>query len=317
MCVSPPEHLSIHHSKLVQSAETIVLAVAIGEEPLDPSNKATVAKALEGMEYLKRSTSPRANAAISSFLERPRAKFRVIKSIKGNADAEIVLVNGYLRDGLSTEAHPRKNKERHHDFNGHTSGKFWHRQITRQGNDTDCRMWPQFDLRKQYLLFPDREHYRSYEEVKHEGDKWLNAVTQLVGNPGLKAGLTVTVKDWLSMVEGVFIGTVVEASGPVLSVDHILHGTFDDKWWYLPQNAPSGMSGNWPFWGERRDNSLGEQFLVISYDPEPPTTVYRTATVLKADGSGVFDFKDVFNESNAEVIGNPFQRLADLKEMFQ
>lgn len=118
------------------------------------------------------------------------------------------------------------------------------------------------------------------------------------------------------MAKGVFFGTVIDSSGPTLSVDRVLHGTFSDKWRDISEDAPRGLSGSWPFWGKHRDNSLGESFLVISYDPEPPGTVYRSITVLKADQDSVFDFTEVFDKSNVTVTGERCLRLSELKEMF-
>ncbi len=63
------------------------------------------------------------------------------------------------------------------DFDSHRDRLFWDKMVTRQGNGPDCRMHPRFSVGMEYLIFIDEPyHWRSFERIIGEDDRWLIAV---------------------------------------------------------------------------------------------------------------------------------------------
>jgi len=267
----PPHTLTLHHAELVENTNNIVLAKVVGGGD---------------------------SASFSWAGERQRAKFETVEILKGNAPKMFSLPNGIL--GLENEQDAR-------DFGGHRDAVFWDKHVTRQWNAPDCRMYPMFFQDRTYLIFLDHPHWRAYEEIRAEDDLWLAAVRRLLTDPSLESGMSLTLKEWLGLSQGIFVGRIESCKGPTLSVDEVLHGQFASSWRYSDEED----DGYWP--GGKC--GIGRQYLIVSYQTEPAILPYYSSSmfVIRDD---TIDFADALSDSEINIQGNSVKSLDQLREYF-
>lgn len=240
-CFAPPPEYVKHHTDLVRDTSRIVLARVSG-----PSG--------EFRDVWGKSE--------------PLAQFEITENIKGHAPDSFTIENGFFVSGQLVPAQ---------DFGSHTQLGFWEKQVTRQWNMPDCAMRPAFLQDRTYLLFLDAPHWRAYEEVSAAGDLWLGAVRRLVADPDLETGLNLSAREWLSMAHGVFLGSVLDCSGPTLEVDRVFSGVFEDEWAYTNNQH----SQYWPF----PECSVGKSYLVVTMaDEQLPLPHYSSSVFEVSDG---------------------------------
>jgi hypothetical protein len=83
------------------------------------------------------------------------------------------------------------------DFDGHKAGIFWDKKISRQRNSSDCLMHPVFTVGERYLIFLGIRHWRGYEKISANNDRWLAAVRKLIQEPKLKSGFSQNIFEYL------------------------------------------------------------------------------------------------------------------------
>ena len=261
----PPAELTAHHTELVKQADHIVLARVVGRDH-------------------------------QFWRKRRRAIFETVEILKGSSPPSFSLPNGFVASS---------DDEDMGDFNGHWDSIFWDRRVTRQWNSSDCRMNPDFVMDRTYLLFVDRPHWRAYEEIQSPDDLWLEAVRNLIDDPSLPSGISMTVKEWLSLAQGVFLGRIKSCEGPTLTVDEILHGDVAGDWRYA---KASGVS-HWP----ERPCLVGQKFLVVTHYEEPlPLPYYSSGVFPVVDGE--VDFTSAFEDSEIDIVGVALNKVSGLRE---
>lgn len=271
-CAVPPAELTKHHRELVRDSSQI---------------------ALVRMIETKESSDMRFSGLAGPVV------FQTIESLKGNTPEEFIFDRGLAATPGS------QSEEITRDFDGHRQGVFWDKHITRQWNGPDCEMHPVFVPGVTYLLFLDHPHWRAYEVVRRDDDYWLAAVRNLIQDPSLSSGLTLSIKDWLSLSHGVFIGRVRSCSGPILEVVEPLFGNFEQEWRYSNEID----AGYWP----RKTCEIGKKYLVITYQAEPDILPYYSSTIIDIEYGGV-DFSDALSDSEVDVLGNRNVSIAELRK---
>ncbi|MGO1120225.1 hypothetical protein ACTL6U_16085 [Rhodovibrionaceae bacterium A322] len=272
MTLVPPRSLVTNYTELINRTETIVLARAIRE------SKGTIATRDGNL---------------------PIAGFELVEALKGSSPQVFSIPNGAL---VKEEKSPKG------DFNGHRNLAFWNDNITRQWNASDGKMRPVFLEGHSYLLFLDNPHWHSYEEIKETNDLWLTTVRKVIENPALETGITLSTKEWLSMAQGIFLGTVNDEVGPTLRVDDVLTGDFGRTWketkgTVLDREIVSGIP-------------LGKEFLVISYQREPGQPLYSSGKLFPLQ-DGRIDFQDAIARSKITVQGKSSFSIDELKALFR
>lgn len=270
-CFAPPAELTRHHAELVADSKTIVLA---------------------------RVTGGSKGADFGWFGTRQLAQFEVVEILRGDVDDSFSLENGLLGS----------DEERAHDpgdFRGHRDSMFWDKHITRQWNMPDCTMQPMFFEGQTYLIFVDRPHWRAYEEIRNEDDLWLDAVRRLIYEPSLTSGVTMNLKEWLSLSRSVFIGEIEACDGPVLSVTETLHGVSEQTWRYSEDDMyfPNSRC------------SIGSEYLVVTYASEPSALPYYSSSMFPIQ-DGQIDFGDALEDTEIDVEAEPIQQIDDLTLLF-
>lgn len=244
-CFAPPPEYTKHHTDLVRDTSRIVLARVTGASG-------------EFVDFWGRSE--------------PLAQFETIETLKGNVSDFFTVESGIFVPGQPVPSQ---------DFVGHTQLGFWEKLVTRQWNMSDCAMRPAFLQDRTYLLFLDTPHWRAYEEVAEVDDLWLGAVRRLVAAPVEDTGLSLSAQKWLSMAHGVFLGEVMDCSGPTLGVNKVFSGNFGDEWAYTDNQH----SSYWPF----PECTVGESYLVVTMADEQSPLPYYSSSVFEIS-SGMVNF---------------------------
>lgn len=239
-CFAPPAEFTRHHGELVADAVRIAWARAL--EPSSP-------RSLPGL-----------------FGVAPR--FEVIEVLKGDVPDEFTLANGRYSVG------PENDDFLNSDFDGHHDLAVWDRMLTRQWNNSMCQMEPAFVPGETYLIFLDSPHWRSYEIVRSDDDLWLKAVRNLIENPSRRAGLAVTVPQWLSLGRRAFVVHIANCEAEDFRIEDILVGTAEGNW------NPSEHRYR-DYYGSRSDCKNGDRFLVFEYQ--------KTSDALHRSAIGLFD----------------------------
>jgi len=279
-CVTPPASLTLHHTDLIANSEVIVLARVTGE-----ANGATY-------DTLDVFQGP-------PLYERPLAQFETVENLRGNTPRTFSLSGGSLA-GVDYDVHG--------DFDRHREAVFWDKKMTRQWNDVDCRMYPEFQIGRTYLLFIDQPHWRAYEEIRADDDLWLAAVRRVLADPTLWSGLALGLKDWLSLSRGVFVGRIESCDGPTLTVDEVLFGAFSSTWRYSTADDAE-------YWLDDTC-TVGQQYLVIATRDEPEILPHYSATALPVH-DGLLDFGPAFRESDVDVQAFRIQKLDAVRTLFE
>lgn len=279
-CFEPPASLTLHHTDLIAKSKVVVLARVVGE-----ADRATY-------DTLDVFQGP-------SLHQRPLARFETVETLRGKTPPEFSLSGGSLS---------AVDFDLHGDFDRHRQSVFWDKKITRQWNDVDCRMYPQFHVGRTYLLFIDQPHWRAYEEIRHPDDLWLGAVRRVLADPAALSGLSLELKDWLSLSRGVFIGRIQSCDGPTLSVEESLHGEFSPTWRYsTAEHSEYWLDG---------DCEIGRQYLVITTRDEPEILPHYSATALPVH-DGLVDFGPAFRDSDVDVRAFRIQKLWAVRNLFE
>ncbi len=148
-CFMPPHYLSDHHTELVMTTETIVIARA-------------VERTREG------------NGAVFTF--------QTLEVLKGHALPQFELY-GFESDGWL--AREMGYASRSTDFDGHRSAEFWAWSAGNSAMLTSCFLAGFFELGETYLLFlRDDPHRRAYENIREDDDLWLQVIRMVVENYG-------------------------------------------------------------------------------------------------------------------------------------
>jgi hypothetical protein len=158
-CIVAPLHQVVHSSELVRRTSSIVLA----------------------------ETTSITHAGDRGF----RYHFRTVEVLKGERIARFT-VDVSSPYGLFGRRVPDT------DFNGHRDLRFWDRDVTRQGTEPDCQIYPRFAPGSRYLVFRGPPyHWRSFERIVRSDDWWLAAVRVEVRSGGRTRGLVRDVVGWL------------------------------------------------------------------------------------------------------------------------
>jgi hypothetical protein len=115
------------------------------------------------------------------------ATFAIQDVLKGPVGTILTLhglFDPHFSDGNPLPDFPRPNTPP--DFDGHRDWRFW--APTNGRISGSCRMQPNFELGKTYLLFPGADHVKAYERIATADDLWLTAVQRLIAQPNLKHG---------------------------------------------------------------------------------------------------------------------------------
>ena len=148
-CFIPPHYLSDHHTELVDTTGTIVLARAI-EKTRDGTGAVFV--------------------------------FQTLEILKGQALPQFELY-GFEADGWLAREIEYANRSP--DFDGHRSAEFWAWSAGNSTMLTSCFLAGFFELGETYLLFlRDDPHRRAYENIRGDDDLWLQVIRRVVENSG-------------------------------------------------------------------------------------------------------------------------------------
>jgi len=269
-CVAPPTSLVTPHAELVARTGTIVLAQAVGR-----SKKS-------GLQFGK---------------SKPLVKFKVAEVLKGNIAPAFMLPNGFF----SSES-----DEIPEDFNGHNNAAYWDQKLTRQWNWPDCNIYPEFKTNRTYLLFLGRPHWRAYEEIRSPNDLWLNAVRHLVRNPENNSGISMLIRQWMLLYNGIFVGRLISCGGPTYSVDKVLHGKFEKDWRPIKNSY-----ARYPSDGKC---GIGNKFLVMTFDlTQNPDRNSNVGSYILPVRGGTVNLTWVISRSEINVLGNPVVNIDNLK----
>lgn len=279
-CADPPASLTRHHTDLIAKSEVIVLARVVGEA--------------DGATYdtLDVFQGP-------PLYDRPLAQFETVEALRGKTPGTFSLNGG---------SHATVDYDLHGDFDRHREAVFWDKKMTRQWNDIDCRMYPEFQVGRTYLLFIDQPHWRAYEEIRDPDDLWLQAVRKVVADSSLWSGLSLDLKNWLSLSRGVFVGRIESCNGPTLTVDTVLFGAFSATWRYSTADDAE-------YWLDETCTP-GQQYLVIATRDEPEILPHYSATALPVH-DGLLDFGPAFRESDVDVRAFRIQKLEAVRTLFK
>lgn len=265
-CFAPPPEYTKHHAELVRDTSRIVLA---------------------------RVTGPSGELQDVWGRQMQLAQFEKIEDLKGSVPDLFTMENGLFVSGQPV---PKQ------DFDGHSQLGFWEKQETRQWNMPDCTMRPVFVRNRTYLLFMDTPHWRAYEEVSSGDDLWIGAVRRLIADPDLRTGLNLSAEEWLSMAHGVFLGDVLDCSGPTLQVKRVFSGEFEDRWSYTDNQH----SRYWPF----EECVVGAGYLVVTMADEQSPLPYYSSSVFEVSNNAV----DFLLRRGGEIKLTPNELTLDMIE---
>ena len=148
-CMIPPPHLSDHHTQLVSSAKSIVLAAAVGLDDSDSSDFATFV-------------------------------FKPVETLKGESPARFELYG--VKSGSVTAS---DNVASGDDYDGHRSPLFWAWGLGNSVMLSTCDAYGVFEVGEKYLIFiRDKPHVRAYEVIREDDDLWLAVIRLVAENYG-------------------------------------------------------------------------------------------------------------------------------------
>ena len=228
---------------------------------------------------------------------RKEVRFETAEVLRGSVGNVFSVPNGVL--GSKSDLIQSDEKG---DFNGHRDLIYWDKDITRQWNQSDCRMHPMFFPGRTYLIFLNSPHWRAYEEIRAPGDLWLMSVRRLLQNPSANSGLGMKVPDWLSMAQGVFIGQIESCKGPTLRVQQQLFGGARKVWRYSDDAGDS-------YWPLRCHEDA--RFLVIVYRWNPSPLPYYSSSVFPIV-DGEIDLSSAISRSQINIRGPRVWKIEDL-----
>lgn len=288
-CVLSPQELRTSDIELVAQSEQIALVRVVGSSE-NNSDATTI--------------SHRRLAHSNNSL----AILEPIKILRGDVPQRFKLSSGLL---IAASMDPTR------DMSGHRDIGFWDRKMlkTRAYNGTDCRMHPGFVLGRIYLVFLDRPHFKAYEEVRSKDDLWLKAVQRMLEyHPTSQSGLSMPVKEWLSMSVGIFKGSVQSCSGPRLWVDEVFKGEFPNFlgfhfWWRYREKNESG------YW-YANPCIENNDYLVMTIYPEEVRLPYGGSIVAPIDGDTV-DLRAAIEASEISVEGDGHIKLDDVRALLK
>jgi hypothetical protein len=262
-CYSP-EHLTVHYSKLIERTSNIVLA-----------------------EVTKIERLPR---------EVDRYHFKTIEALKGNPGETFLMEFRHL-------GYPRADfKSPDYDFDRHRDGLFWNKQVSRQWNWPDCEMYPFFTAGVRYLIFRDRPyHYKSFERIIADDDRWLQAVRTEIRTGGKQAGFSQTIDEYLSEKKAVYVYRIEACPKRYGDPDLRQHERI--------RGVEIRATRFWPDFGEKFVSCApGFRFLTVHYEGEDPRgLIHPSAFPLEGD---MVDFSNIATE--IEIVGDlkiPLQEL--------
>jgi len=264
-CFAPPPELVKHHRDLVADSATIVLARALAPDSAETGHSLGVAT----------------------------PHFEAVEVLKGEIAPTFSLENGrYL---VASEEQEFLLDDFVSDFSGHRDIAVWDRFRTRQWNESDCGMMPRFEPGETYLLFPDHPHWRAYELIRSEDDLWLTAVRNLLADSTRRAGLAVTVPQWLSFARGAFVVRAASCETANFDIVEVLVGNAEGKW------VPSSQSRT-QYYGTGWTCEIGSRLLVVAYQEGWTDPEYADFGLFNVD-NGTVDFSKAID---GEVIdGTP------------
>ncbi len=180
-CIIAPRSSATHHAELINRTKTIVLAEAIGFEPLSHDSY--------------------------------RYQFKTIEILKGTAEKRFMLeTHSYykfdkkiIKELLTAKPDPAVS----YDFDGHRALMFWDRAMGtggRVGILPNCRISPFFFLGRQYLIFLEKPfHNKSFEQIEKKDDLWLSAVRKVINKPLIKSGYSQTLFEYLKSKKNIYL----------------------------------------------------------------------------------------------------------------
>jgi hypothetical protein len=220
--------------------------------------------------------------------DQTRYHFRIVETLKGTSRNAVTLTFSSGQPSLDT------------DFDAHRDPRFWDKRRSRQWNGGDCQMAPTFVVGATYLLFVDPPyHWKSFEKIALDEDRWLRAVRAVIRKPGSRAGFSQTVWEYLAEKKAVYVDRVSrcpsdkDAAGDP-DIDRAEHIRGDT----MP--APRGNDVPSAFYPCR----VGRTFLTIHYEGDEPTAVPVR--------DGIVDFRRL--ETEIELVGNKRVPLRELRE---
>ena len=284
-CFAPPPELVKHHRDLVADSATIVLARALAPDSAETGHS----------------------------LGDATPHFEAVEVLKGEIAPTFSLENGrYL---VASEEQEFLLDDFVSDFSGHRDIAVWDRFRTRQWNESDCGMMPRFEPGETYLLFPDHPHWRAYELIRSEDDLWLTAVRNLLADSTRRAGLAVTVPQWLSLARGAFVVRAASCDSLDFDVVEVLVGNADGKWEPSPRSRTQYYGTGWTC-------EIGSRFLVVVYQDSRSGPEHTDSGLFNVD-EGAVDFNRAiegvvldgtrWGGTELAVIGERTWSLADLQ----
>lgn len=234
-----------------------------------------------------------------------RPAFDTVDVLKGDVPEHFVLESRVGFDPSPWGALPLPYAGKDSDFNGHRDIAFWDQGLTRQWNDTDCVMRPQFKLGETYLLFVDHPHWAAYELIYREDDLWLQAVRNLVTEG---AGVSLTVPQWLSMAPRAFVIRFKDCETLDAEVVDVLLGDPEAPFPEFRYQRPT------TYYGSRRGCKPGMSLLtLVYYQSEADPDWVRSANFDVIDGK--VDFSKAIDDDETQLnVTKPWVwSLSDLK----
>jgi hypothetical protein len=233
--------------------------------------------------------------------------FRSVEVLKGDVASDFVLESGPGLDASTGVSFLIGTHDS--DFDGHRDIAFWDQGLTRQWNDSDCMMRPQFEPGETYLLFVDHPHWRAYELVRREDDLWLQAVRNLLADPSRRSGLSVTVPQWLSLAPRAFVVSIADCEKPEFELVQVLRGGNEASYPDFRLQRPTRYHGS------RRNCETGMRFLtLVYYQSEAEPDYVNSANFDIIDG--MVDFNEAVDgdESELEIVGPRVWSISDLQK---
>jgi hypothetical protein len=182
-CVVAPRSSVIHHAELINQTEAIVLAKAIGFDYVSQRGGVGYRYYFETFEVLKGELKK------TFYLEFQRPPFY-------DFDEKFL-------EKVSTDKSLLSN-----DFKGHRNPVFWNNGGGRIGVAPNCGIYPFFIRPKKYLIFQNKPnkpfHFKGFEQIESQNDKWLLAVRKVIQNPSITSGFSQTPFEYLRGTKSVY-----------------------------------------------------------------------------------------------------------------
>ena len=98
-------------------------------------------------------------------------EFKILETLKGKNTEKFVSIIGWPPVVIDAK------------LDDHTKKRFWRDGWGRTHAFTDCKIYPDFELNKNYLLFIDKPYHRkSFEAIKAKNDSWFIEVKKGLKN---------------------------------------------------------------------------------------------------------------------------------------